>query len=112
RSIVRCLGMGGTGRVLGTRRVLWRGAVGDAPSGRLYVRALYAVGADEEPGRFVDRFDGGGEADAGRALLAYVVKAGEGEGEMGSGLVGEGGVGLVDDDGLDGAKDFAAALGS
>src|SRR5207247_109397 len=41
--------------------------------------AVHTVGTDEEPGGVFDRFDRGGEADAGRALLAYVVEAGAGE---------------------------------
>src|SRR2546427_7299688 len=104
----------------GTGRVLWCGAVGDAPWGRLYVRALYAVGADEEPGRVFDRLDGGGEANAGGAMFARtgarlganVVEAGESKGEMAPALVAEESVDFVDDDGLYGAKDLTAALGS
>ena len=70
-----------------------------------------AVGADEEAGGVFDGLDGGGEADAGRALFADVVEAGEGEGEVAAALVAEEGVDLVDDDGLDGAEDLAAAFG-
>ena len=62
-------------------------------------------------GGVFDRLDGGGEADAGRALLADVVEAGEGEGEVAAALVAGEGVDLVDDDGADGAQDLAAALG-
>ena len=80
---------------------------------------IHPIGAEEKAGRFVDRLDGGGEADAGRALLARtgarpganVIEAGEGEGEVAAALVAEEGVDFVDDDGLYGAEDFAAALG-
>src|SRR2546425_13222280 len=96
----------------GTGRVLWCGAVGDAPWGRLYVRPLYAVGADEEAGRFVNRPHGGGEADTGGAMFdrtgarlgANEVEAGGGHGEMGPRLVPVGSVGVVEE-----ARLYAAA---
>src|SRR5574341_2059223 len=75
------------------------------------VAANHMVGADEEAGGVLDGLDRGGEADAGRALSADVVEAGETEGEVAATLVSEKGVNFVDDDGLDGAEDFAAAFG-
>ena len=57
------------------------------------------VGADEEPGGVVERLDGGGEADARRALLADVVEPRKSEREMAAALVADESVDLVDDDG-------------